>query len=83
MAVTTEQIEQFQQFAMETINKRDDLSFDELVELWMLSGLSDSELQESVAAVKDGLADVEAGRTRPASEVFDDLELRYSAESPQ
>ena len=33
------------------------------------------------AAIARGLADVEAGRTRPADEVFDRLEAKYKAKS--
>jgi antitoxin ParD1/3/4 len=33
------------------------------------------------AAIARGLADVEAGRTRPADEVFDRLEAKYKAKA--
>ena len=82
MAVTAEQLEAFQHFAREKINGgADDLSFDELVELWMLQNLPDRELQDSLRALEEGIADAQAGRVRPAEEVFDDLAARYSGDS--
>lgn len=84
MAVTTEQIADFNQFALETIREGgDDLSFDELVERWMLRALPDEELQESLRALQEGIADAEAGRVRPAAEVFSELQARYSDDSGQ
>ena len=35
------------------------------------------EIEASVAAVKRGYEDVKAGRTRPASEVLDELRQKY------
>lgn len=37
---------------------------------------SEAEYQASLAAVREGLADVEAGRTRPMGEFFDELDHR-------
>lgn len=34
---------------------------------------SEAELQESIAAVKEGLADMRAGRTRPLGEFMEEL----------
>jgi antitoxin ParD1/3/4 len=36
-------------------------------------------LRELEAAIEEGLADVRAGRTRPAEEVFDELLAKYRA----
>lgn len=82
MAVTAEQLDDFQQFARQKINNGGgDLSFDELVELWMLKNLPAEELQESLRAMEEGIADAEAGRVRSVDEVFDELQSRYSSEA--
>jgi hypothetical protein len=38
---------------------------------------SDEEFAASVAAIREGLADVRAGRTRPAREFFEELGRKY------
>jgi hypothetical protein len=40
---------------------------------------SDEEFAASVAAIRDGLADVRAGRTRPAREFLEELGRKYEA----
>lgn len=42
---------------------------------------SEAEYQESLAAIREGLADVEAGRTISADEFFRDLDRRYGIRS--
>ena len=82
MAVTTEQLDDFQQFARQKINNGGgDLSFDELVELWMLKKLPAEDLQDSLRAMEEGIADAEAGRVRSVDEVFDELQAPYSSEA--
>lgn len=82
MAVTSEQLEAFQQFAREKIsNGGSHLSFDELVELWMLKNLPPDELQESLRALEEGVADAAAGRVHSVDEVFDELSARYGSEA--
>ena len=82
MAVTSEQLESFQQFAHEKIsNGGSDLSFDELVELWMLKNLPPEELHESLRALEEGIADAKAGRVHSVDEVFDELSARYGSEA--
>ena len=81
MAVTAEQLDEFQQFAQEKIrNGGSDLSLDELVELWMSKNMPREELEESLHAMEEGIADAKAGRVRPAADVARDLSARYSAE---
>jgi hypothetical protein len=38
---------------------------------------SDAEYRASVTAIRQGLADVEAGRTRPIADFFEDLDRKY------
>ena len=43
--------------------------------------LREKDRQETIAAVKRGIADMKAGRTTPAEEVFRDLEKRFGIPS--
>ena len=38
---------------------------------------TDEEFQASLQAIDEGLADIEAGRTKPMSEVFQELDHKY------
>lgn len=38
---------------------------------------SESDFAESVRAVKEGLADIDAGRTMPMNQVFNELDEKY------
>lgn len=57
---TIEQVESFHRFAVTRLRDgRDELSMDELLELWRLEHLSPEELAESVAAVKAAYAEID------------------------
>ena len=45
--------------------------------------LSDEEAAEGLPGILRGLADQAAGRTRPATDVFRDLEIKYDLVSPK
>jgi len=51
-----------------------------LVELCSFDVGSEAENQASLAAVREGLADVEAGRTRPAEDFFREFDRRHGIE---
>jgi len=42
-------------------------------------GISTDDEAETIASVRRGLADLEAGKTRDLDDVFDDLERRYDS----
>lgn len=42
---------------------------------------SDAEFAESVKAIEEGLADVDAGRTVPLDQVFRELDAKYGIQS--
>ncbi len=46
----------------------EDRSLEELIGLWEYENQTDAEQEETLAAIRRGLADVEAGRTRPLEE---------------
>jgi hypothetical protein len=78
MSVSREDLDSFHQFAIGRIDQSDlELTFDDLIVEWD----SQRNRAEINAAIRQGLEDVEAGRTRPASEVL--KELRRNLDSPQ
>ncbi len=84
MTVTTQDLSKFHQFAESRIAAgENDVSFDELVEQWLLETQCDAEIQDSGASLTRGLADIAAGRVRPAEDVFRDLGQRYQVELEQ
>ena len=80
MAVTQEQIESFHLFATDRAkNGGDNLTMDELYDLWRAENLPPEELAESLASLERGLADVAAGRVRSAGDVI--AELRHGSQT--
>ena len=81
MTVTTQDLSNFHQFAESRIAAGEsDVSFDELVEQWLLETQCDEEIEASVASMNRGLADIAAGRVRSAEDVFQDLAVRFQVE---
>ncbi|MCA9076237.1 MAG: hypothetical protein KDA93_14505 [Planctomycetaceae bacterium] len=76
---TQHQVDSFYRFASEQIRESEsDLSMAELFDLWQLQSPDESELAESVSAVKAALADMEQGDTgRPLHEFFSELRHRH------
>ena len=75
MSITIEQIDEFHRFAVQRIqqNGEHELTMDDLLLEWdSLTNHDDSNL-----AIREGIADVDAGRTRPANEFNQDLRSRY------
>jgi predicted transcriptional regulator len=50
----------------------------EALDLWEIQNPSESEEQETVEAIQRGLADVEAGRVRPAREALAELRRKHN-----
>ena len=74
MAVTQDQLDDFHRFASEKLNNGGaNLSWDELFILWQ----SEHERDEINAAIREGLADVEAGRHQPAREAMEDIRKEF------
>ncbi len=63
-------------------NGGSDLTLEECLDLWEYENQSDEERDDTLAAVREGLADVEAGRTRPAEDVIRDLCRKYNLADP-
>ena len=77
MAVTQQELDDFHQFASEWIqNGAAEISFDDVVTEWE----SRRDRDEINAAIRKGLADVDAGRHRPADEVMEELRQKHGIE---
>jgi hypothetical protein len=74
MAVTQDELDNFHRFATDRLrNGEVDLTIDDLVIEWD----SRRDRDEINAAIRHGLADVDAGRTRPANEVTEELRKKH------
>jgi hypothetical protein len=69
----------FRDFLDATISKqRDTLTLDECLDLWEHENSSEQEREETLEAIRCGLADVEADRVRPAREALDELRRKHN-----
>ncbi len=62
-------LDEFNKFVQSYPNAEDDLSLEDYVCLWRAA----NERDETIAAIREGLDDLEAGRVRPADAVMADL----------
>lgn len=77
-SVTQQDLDDFHRFASERLGSRGaDVSWDELLIEWQSARERDAEN----AAIREGLADVEAGRFQPAAEAME--EIRKEFDFPQ
>lgn len=74
MPITQKELDSFHLFASERItNSSIALSLDDLVVEWS----SHHDREDINAAIKEGLADVETGKHRPASQVGEELRQKH------
>ena len=78
MSVTSDELENFQRFALQKLQNGDAQSIEELFDLWRIEHPTPEEVSEIHAAIRQGLADIKAGRGRPADEVMDELSRKYN-----
>ena len=72
--VTQTQIDSFHRFASERLaNGGSELSWDELLIQWQ----STCEREAVNAVIREGLADVEAGRCQPAAEAMEEIRKEF------
>jgi hypothetical protein len=83
MSVTLAELDRFHAFAQSKLGNGGAESLQELVDLWLAESPDVKELEASLAALREGLADADAGRVRPARDVFEDLATRYSVDLPE
>ena len=54
------------------------LTLGDALELWDQENQTPEELKETLAAIREGLADAEAGRVRPARESINEIRRKYN-----
>ena len=59
-----------------------EMTLDDALLNWEFENQTDEERAETLEAIREGLADVEAGRTRPAEDVIRDLCRRHNLPDP-
>jgi len=74
MAVTQGELDSFHRFATKRLRKsEEELTIDDLVIEWD----SMRNREHINAAIREGLADIDAGRTRPADHVTEELRRKH------
>jgi predicted transcriptional regulator len=63
-------------------NSAVEMTLDEALVNWEIENQTDEQRQETIEAIREGLADVDAGRTRPAEDVIRDLCRKYNIPDP-
>lgn len=77
MTAIESELRDFQRFVMSSPH-RESLALEDFVCLWRAA----QETDETVAAIREGLADLEAGRVRPMSELIQECRQRLNKDSP-
>jgi hypothetical protein len=63
-------------------NSGSELTLDEVLLNWELENQTHEDREETLQAIREGLADVDAGRTRPAEDVIRELCLKHNIPDP-
>ena len=75
MAVTQDELDSFHRFATDRLKEsEEELTIDDLVIEWD----SVRNREEINSAIREGLADIDAGRTRPADQVTEELRNKHN-----
>jgi predicted transcriptional regulator len=59
-----------------------DMSLDDALLNWEVENQTEQEREDTLEAIREGLADVAAGRTRPAEDVIRDLCRKHNIPDP-
>ena len=78
MSTAFDQLAAFQQFAQQKVGAGEAETLEELFDLWRFEHPTPEEQAEVHEAIRQGLADIEAGRYRPADEVMEELRAKYN-----
>ena len=78
MSTASDQLAAFLQFAHQKVDAGEAETLEELFDLWRLEHPTPEEHAEVHEAIRQGLADIEAGRYRPADEVMTELRAKYN-----
>ncbi len=78
MQVTQQDLDSFHRFAQQKLQNGGAESIEELFDLWRIEQPSPEDENEIHAIIRQGLADIKAGRGRPAEDVISDLRRKYN-----
>jgi predicted transcriptional regulator len=77
MPVSLDQLDDFHRFAQQRVQAEGAESLEELCDLWRIEHPSTEEQAEIHEAIRQGLADIAAGRHRPVREVMEELRAKH------
>jgi predicted transcriptional regulator len=81
MPFTSDQLDDFHHFAQVRLRTEPAESLEELVDLWRLEHPTGEEQADTHEAIRQGLADIEAGRYRPVEVVMQEIRSKYGLPS--
>ena len=78
MSITKTELDRFHDFAVSLVSGAEsDVTWLQLFELWRMENPSDAEYRENVAAIRESLEAMEAGRMRPLADFDVEFRQRY------
>ena len=77
MSITREDLDRFHRFAQQKLENGGADSIEELIDLWRIENPTLEEAAEIDAIIREGIADMKAGRGRPAEVVMAELRRKY------
>jgi hypothetical protein len=78
MLVTQHDLDSFHHYALGKLQDSGAASIEELFDQWRIANPTPEDEEEIHAAIRQGLADIEAGRGRPADDVLAELRRKYN-----
>ena len=79
MSTALQELNSFHEFAMDSLRSQGEyVSLENLLETWR----AQKEREDINAAIREGLADIKAGRYRPAAEVMEEFRKKHGISSP-
>ena len=85
MATAIDDLRAFHEFVSLKLAEggNDPLSPQDCLDLWLIENQSPEEEAETLEAIRQGFADLDAGRTRPAEDVLRDLCRKHNLPMPR
>ena len=82
MSITKTELDRFHDFAVSLVSGAEsDVTWLQLFELWRMENPSDAEYRENVAAIRESLEAMEAGRMRPLAGFDAEFRTRHGITS--
>jgi hypothetical protein len=82
MSITKAELDRFHDFAVSLVSGTESgVTWLQLFELWRMENPSDAEYRENLAAVRESLEAMEAGRMRPLADVDAEFRKRHGMTS--